>query len=179
MTSAAWTISLIAIVTALVLAMRWERDARAKRAPLVDRDNDPRSTHEFMSPPWIAMARDRITAALSDQRLDVTPFTLSEEFTDPPRHLRRGGDTIGFSVRVGEGRVDVGDRPDPDADCRVISDYGDALAIARDPDAGAADPAEADRRLAEGRLRIEGHPDRMPAVLQQLDIHRLLSEHTA
>jgi hypothetical protein len=132
-----------------------------------------------MSEPWVAMARREITHALSKRELDVPPFTLSEEFTDPPRHLRRGAGAIGFYVRVGHGTVEVGDRPAPDADCRVISDYSDALAIARDPEAAAADPAEANRRIAEGRVQIEGDPARMPAVLQQLDIHRLLAAHTA
>lgn len=44
--------------------------------------------------------------------------------------------------------------------------------------AGSADPAEADRRIAEGRLRIEGDPSRMTAVLRQPGIHRLLAAHT-
>jgi len=139
----------------------------------------PRARYEFMSPSWIAMARREITKALSARNLDVQPFTLSEEFTDPPEHLRREFDTIGFSVRVGEGRVEVGDQPDPDADCRIITDYADALSVARDPEVAAVDPAEAERRIAEGRLRIEGDPARIPAVLQEVDIHRLLVEHTA
>ncbi|MGD9797852.1 MAG: hypothetical protein AB7H43_03190 [Acidimicrobiia bacterium] len=51
--------------------------------------------------------------------------------------------------------------------------------MARDPDAAAADPAEAARRIAEERLTIEGDPSRAPAVLQELDIDRLLAAHTA
>lgn len=139
----------------------------------------PRSSHEFMSAGWIAMARREITKALAGRALDVEPFTLSEEFTDAPPHLRGGAAAIGFFVRVGRGRVEVGDRPEPAADCRVISDYADALEIARDPSAGSVDPTEAERRVTEGRLRIEGDPARMPAALQELDLHGLLAAHTA
>jgi hypothetical protein len=180
MNAAAWTISIIAVAVAVVVAIRWERDSRATKHDgdvAAYRRSGP--THEFMSASWIAMARREITRALQPGDLDVEPFTLSEEFTDPPQHLRRGADTIGFFVRVGQGRVEVGDQPKPDADCRVISDYADALVIARDPDAAATDPTEANRRVAVGRLRIEGDPAGMPAVLQQLDIHRLLARHTA
>jgi hypothetical protein len=37
-------------------------------------------------------------------------------------------------VQVVDGRVDVGDRPTERADLRIVSDYDDALEIARDPD---------------------------------------------
>lgn len=180
MTTASWTISIIAIAIVVVLAIRWERNTR--RAGGSERrldPDDPTRAHEFMSPAWVVMAKREITTALSGHPLDVTPFTLSEEFTDPPGHLRRGGDTIGFSVRVGGGKVEVGDLPVPTADCRVISNYDDALTIARDPDARATDPTQVSERIADGRLRIEGDPTRMPAVLQELDIHRLLAAHTA
>jgi hypothetical protein len=44
-----------------------------------------------MSPSWIETARHEFTKALATQQLDDDPFTLSEEFTDPPAHLRRNG----------------------------------------------------------------------------------------
>lgn len=174
MNAAGWTISLIAIAIALVLALRWERATRTgSGAP-------PRAgTTEFMSPPWVDMARREITAALEGADLGTAPYTLSEEFTDPPAHLGRGGSTIGFSVSVGGGRVQVDGVPRHDADLRIISDYHDALVVARDPDAASTDPAEAERRIAEGRLRIEGDPSTAPPALAQLDIHRLLAAHTA
>lgn len=134
---------------------------------------------EFMSARWIEMARREIVEALSDVALDIEPYTLVEEFTDPPPHLGGDAGTIGFSVTVGDGRVEVADTPVADADCRVVSPYADALVVARDPDAASADPAEISRRISDGRLRIEGDPTRMPLQLQQLDIHRLLATHTA
>ena len=197
-----WIISAIAIAVALVLAFQWERSSRRRTALGDDTSGraafddtafdearfgegsvvplDDSARYEFLSPPWIEMARAEITDALSSAGdLDVEPYTLSEEFTDPPPHLRPDGGTIGFFVRVGRGRVEVGDRPEPGADCRVVSDYADALVVARDPDAGAADPEEAERRMATGKLRIIGDPWQMPMVLRQLDIHRLLARRTA
>ncbi len=137
------------------------------------------SRHEFMSAEWIAMARRRIGEALAGIDLPGEEVAISEEFTKAPSHLRRSGaETIGFSIRMGAGHVEVIDTPDPGADCRIISEYADALAVARDPDAAATDPVEAQRRIAEGRLRIEGDPSRIPPALQQLDIHRLLADAT-
>ncbi len=135
--------------------------------------------HEFMSPAWIAMARERIADALSGRDLGDERYTLCEEFTDPPEHLLpEGAETIGFCVRIADGRVDVVDRPRSDADLRIVSDYADAVAVARDPDAPAADPAEAERRMRAGRLAIHGDPSRLPAALAELDIHRMLAAHT-
>jgi hypothetical protein len=132
-----------------------------------------------MSPAWIVMAREQITAALAGVDLGSVEFTLCEEFTNPPSDLRREGDaTIGFSVHISDGRAEVGDHPIDDADFKVVSDYEDALAIARDPDAPAAQPELVQARLAEGRLAIVGNPSDVPTALADLDIHRLLSSRT-
>jgi hypothetical protein len=174
MDTAGWTISIIAVLIVVVLAIRWELAAGG--------DEQREDVHEFMSPSWVAMARREITEVLAEQDLDVEPFTLSEEFTDPPSHLRSRSDpasAIGFWIRVGRGEVEVGGGPAPGADLRIISDYDDAVVLARDPDAASADPAEAERRVAEERLRIEGDPSQAPPALLQLDIHRLLADHTA
>ena len=133
----------------------------------------------FMSPSWIEMARGQITAALAGVELGRIEFTLCEEFTNPPNDLRReGAATIGFFVRIVDGRVEVGDHPIDDADFKVVSDYEDALTIARDPDAPAARPELMQERIAEGRLEIVGNPSDVPTALAELDIHRLLSSRT-
>ena len=135
--------------------------------------------YRFMSPAWIEMAREQITTALAGADLGRLEFTLCEEFTKPPNDLRReGAATIGFFVRVVDGRAEVGDHPIDDADFKVVSDYEDALAIARDPDAPAAQPELMQERIAEGRLEILGNPSDVPAALAELDIHRLLSSRT-
>lgn len=184
MTAAAWTIFAIAIAVALVLAVRWELRSRStgvatSSGVATPGVGDPGERHEFMSQPWIAMARREITAALADRDLGDRSFTLSEEFTDAPAHLRQGPDPIGFCVRIEPGHAEVGDHPGRAADLRVISDDGDALTLARDPGAASADPAEASHRMAEGRLRIVGDPASMPVALRTLDIHGLLANRPA
>ncbi len=133
----------------------------------------------FMSPAWIKMAQEQISRVLAGEDLRGIDFTLCEEFTGAPDDLRReGAATIGFFVRVEGGRVEVGDHPTDDADFKIVSDYEDALAIARDPDAPVAQQTMMEARLAEGRLKIVGDPKDVPAILAGLDIHRLLSSRT-
>ena len=136
--------------------------------------------HEFMSADWIAMAREQITQAFSGTDLRGVEFTLSEEFRDPPAHLRRNGvGAIGFSVRVADGTVEVGDHPDESADLRLISDYDEALPFARATDAGAADPKVMQERIMAGKLTIVGDPTAAPPALASIDIHELLAPRTA
>ena len=134
----------------------------------------------FMSPAWIEMAREQIIKALTRTDLGGMSFTLCEEFTNPPDDLRReGATTTGFVIRIVDGRVEVEGEPTEECDLRIVSDYDDALAIARDPDAPVAQPKMMEQRIAEGRLKILGDPAHAPAVLAGLDIHRLLSSYTA
>jgi hypothetical protein len=132
-----------------------------------------------MSPEWIAMAREHITAALAETDLRGIDFALCEEFTDPPADLlSEGADTVGFCVRIANGNVAVDDRLDEECDVRIVSDYHEALTIARDPDAPAAQPEAMQERIAAGRLRIEGNPADAPRLLAELDLHRRLSPQT-
>jgi hypothetical protein len=132
-----------------------------------------------MSPAWIEMAREQITSALAQKDLRGIDFSLCEEFTTPPEDLRgANATTIGFFVRVADGRVEVGDHPIDDADLKIVSDYADALSIARDPGAPAAQQNAMADRIAEGRLIILGDPAAAPAIFAELDIHRLLSSRT-
>ncbi|MGE0687553.1 MAG: hypothetical protein AB7P33_12465 [Dehalococcoidia bacterium] len=135
---------------------------------------------EFMSPEWIATAQKVITSALAEKDLNGIDYTPCEEFTNPPKHLLRpGAETIGFYVRVADKKVEVGDHPIETADFRIVSDYQDALPVARDPDAAAADPAVIQERLAAGRLKIFGNPMDAPPVFGEVDIHRMLAPQTA
>ena len=72
----------------------------------------------------------------------------------------------------------MGDQGTDDADVRIVSDCEDALVIARDPDAPAAQQSAMEERVAQGRLKIVGNPTDVPAVLAGLDIHRLQSSRT-
>ena len=134
----------------------------------------------FMSPAWIDMARLEITKALAGTDLGGVNFTLCEEFTNPPDDLRREGATrLGFCLRLVDGQVEVEGQPTDEADLRIVSDYEEALAIARDPDAPAAQQSMMEERIAEGRLQIVGDPSAVPLTLAGLDIHRLLSSRTS
>ena len=136
--------------------------------------------YEFMSDAWIKMAREVILQALQGADISNVTFSLSEEFTNPPEHLRRpDAATIGFTVRLDNGHAEVAAEPREDAEFRVISDYADALVLARDPELAAADPQLIVERLTQGRLKIIGNPAGVPAALQNLDVHRLLAPHTA
>ena len=136
--------------------------------------------YEFMSPAWIEMARVQILGALAGKSLSEVDYTLCEEFTDPPPHLKRPGqETIGFYLKVDGGRVEIGDHPVEDADLKVVSDYQEALVVARDPEAPAADPNVVQERMAAGRMKVIGNPATAPTVLRELDVHRLLSPRTA
>lgn len=136
--------------------------------------------HEFMSADWIAMARQQIVQAIGTKDLRGIDFTLCEEFTNAPAHLlTRGASTVGFYVRIANGGVEVGDHPIEDADLRLVSDYNDALPIARAADSGAADPRVMQERIATGKLTIIGDPTAAPATLADVDIHELLAPHTA
>jgi hypothetical protein len=135
--------------------------------------------YRFMSPGWIEMAREQIASVLAGKDLGGIDFCLCEEFTAPPEDLRgANAATIGFFVRIADGRVEVGDHPIDDADLKIVSDYADALSIARDPDARAAQQSAMADRIAEGRLSVVGDPAAVPATLAELDIHRLLSSRT-
>jgi hypothetical protein len=135
---------------------------------------------EFMSPAWIEMARRHITQAFATKDLRDIHYSLCEEFTNPPEHLRREGEgTVGFYVRVAKGDIEVGDHPIDDSDLKVVTDYTDALDVARDPNAPAADPKVVQERIAAGRLTIVGDPSGMPIELVEANIHRLLAPFTA
>jgi hypothetical protein len=135
---------------------------------------------EFMSPPWIDMAKSQIMRILAGENLAAVNYTFCEEFTDPPEHLRRSGEaTIGFYIRIDYGRVEIGDHPIDDADLKIVSDYEDALKVARDPNALAADPELMRERVAAGRLKIIGSPLDAPQILKDLNIHMLLAPRTA
>ena len=118
--------------------------------------------YRFMSPAWIEMAQEQIAGVLAGKDLRGVDFTLCEEFTGAPDDLRpEGASTIGFFVRVADGSVEVGDQPTDDADFRIVSDYEDALVIARDPDAPAAQQSDGragGRRKTEDRGKSYGCP---------------------
>lgn len=131
-----------------------------------------------MSHGWVDMAREEIVRELSGVDLRGVRFTLCEEFREAPADLRDGQETVGFTLRIADGEVVVEDRVVDDCDVRIISNYDEALTIARDPDAPAAQPDAMQERMADGRLAVVGDPSTAPPALAHLDIHRLLASRT-
>ena len=119
---------------------------------------------EFASREWAAEA-DRYLqtkAAAAGSALDGLSCSLTERWQNSPPHLGWKDNVAGFSLRVEDGRIEVGVGPAPEADVEIDGDYNAILPIAwtilrrrrLDPRAGAARVRRADGRqedLAEGR----------------------------
>lgn len=79
--------------------------------------------YELGSVEWVGALRDYLTAKLGDGPFEGSA-SMSFETTDPPTHLLRGGqETVGWFLRLRDGRLEVGDRALPDADVRLVIDY--------------------------------------------------------
>ena len=86
---------------------------------------------EFMSDAWLAEARtflERETGRLKDQ---LTPFSLTERFTDAPPHLGFADDVACWSAEFDGDRLTVSREFKPDADLVVEGDYQAALMLAQ------------------------------------------------
>jgi hypothetical protein len=134
--------------------------------------------YEFASPEWVDMLRDLIVTGLAGKDLSGIEFTICEEYTDPPAHLRRhGSPTIGLCVRIANGQVEVVDEVVDKATKKMVCDYGWAKRYAmRFPD-----PKLRDQLMAEGLMRVEGEDEmsKLPAVWLELDTTSLIRPRTA
>jgi hypothetical protein len=140
--------------------------------------------YELGSEPWLDVMRAELADGLTGEDLDGIEFTLSEEYTDPPAHLRRGGAaTIGWHMRISGGRFEVVGTPLDDADLRVVADYNALLPIAHEihPDGGPTPETEAAIAALVAANKLELHGDRRgtPAVLAQVNLHNRLAPRTA
>jgi hypothetical protein len=135
---------------------------------------------EFASPEWVDMLRGLIVERLAEQDLRGVNFVLCEEYTNPPRHLRRpGSDSIGLHIRVADGEIHVINQVIDGAQTtkKLICDYEWAKRYAmRFPD-----PKLRDQLMAEGLMRVEGEGDmsRLPAFWLELDTTSLIRPRTA
>ena len=132
--------------------------------------------YEFASPAWLAAIGALVAERLADVDLSGVTFSFSEEFTDPPAHLRRPGhDTVGWHYRITDGVLEIGGEP-VDADLKVVADYATILPLSRtvlEGDDGAARAAAAVVAEAEaaGRYRREGRPPRWPQLAGLAGVH--------
>lgn len=80
--------------------------------------------HEAMSVGWVNALRDYVASKITPGALDGVTGSFSCEITDPPKHLLRYGlDTIGWSARIADGKVEIDDRPYPEAMAHYKTDY--------------------------------------------------------
>jgi hypothetical protein len=136
---------------------------------------EPLEKYELASPEWVTMLRGLVEEGLAGEDLAGINFTMCEEFTDPPAHLRRPGSaTIGFYVRIENGEVVVGDHP-IDATFKLVGDYAAMREYALRPFSPTQlDPDTAamrQRMIEEGKLRVVGARADWPPVTSQRDLH--------
>jgi len=85
--------------------------------------------HELGSPEWVRAVHRIVAELLEGEDLAGRTYSLSEEFTNPPPHLARAG-TLGWHMRVADGRLLLGQGPLVDADRVNRADYASVLPLA-------------------------------------------------
>lgn len=79
---------------------------------------------EAFSKEWVDALREYVSSKISSNDLVGVKGSISMELTNPPKHLLRYGlDRVAWSVKVQDGKLEILDRPLPDADCRSVADY--------------------------------------------------------
>ncbi len=135
---------------------------------------------EFASPEWVDMLRGLIVGGLAGKDLSGADFTLCEEYTNPPDHLRRpGSESVGFHIRIKDGQVQVINEVVDAAVTtkKLICDYEWAKRYAmRYPD-----PTLRDQLMADALMRVEGEGDmsKLPDFWLRLDTTSLIRPRTA
>jgi hypothetical protein len=133
---------------------------------------------EFASPEWVDMLRGQILEGLAGKDLSGMEFTLCEEYTNPPEHLRRpGSSSIGVCIRIANGEVEVANEVVDTATKKMVCDYEWAKRYAmRFPD-----PELRDKLMAEGLMRVEGVDEmsKLPPLWLELDTTSLIRPRTA
>jgi hypothetical protein len=139
---------------------------------------------EFASREWVIALRRIIEESVTDDDLAGVEFSMSEEFTDPPARLvREGSSSIGWQLRVRDGKAEVIDGPASDVDIHIVADYAFIVPEARrivgdqSPEDRAAHMATL---LSSGKFRIEGSGlGNAPAFLERINLHDKLAVITA
>jgi hypothetical protein len=129
--------------------------------------------YEAVSAEWVDAMRQYLSDKVAAENLEGITASASFEYTDPPAHLLRGGrETIGYYIRVRDGKIEVGDHPLPGADAQCVFDYNLIAPTYRYS-------AEEDLRwmsehmekaIAEGRMKISGDASTLQTVLIRADM---------
>lgn len=115
---------------------------------------------ELLSPAWIERFRNFLTTEVDPADLEGVTFSMSWEAMGPPAHLRQTpGGSVGCSMRIAEGRLEVGDQPLWRADCALIIDYQVMAESYRNSNEaeGRWMREKAPQYFADGRIRAYGN----------------------
>ena len=135
---------------------------------------------EFGSCEWVGELRRILSEGLRAEDLGGVEFSMCEEFTDPPAHLRRHGrETIGWHCRIRDGKIHVGDNVATDVDVRITGDYATLLPMARMVVGADLTDERRAELMMKANLRVEGDPTKMPVAFAQLNLHDKLAVVTA
>ena len=144
---------------------------------------------EFISPAWIALAREVLTDLFANAKQDLSgvTFHMCEVFTDVPEHLAQTDDgRAGWHFRVNGKSVEVGSGEIDDADMKIIADYATILPAAKmmyGKDTASAMQANQKTQAAalkNGKVRSEGDFSKLPPALMSIlmPLHNRLAERT-
>lgn len=130
--------------------------------------------YEPISVTWVHALREYLTRELADVDLELVACSFSAEFTDPPAHLLRadGRATIGYSFRIGSGKLEVFDGADDTAAARAVCDYASVCghyhlnAEQERPWAAEAYP----KLIAEGKVKRFGDVSTLNNLNRVIDI---------
>lgn len=79
--------------------------------------------YEAFSTEWVDALREYVLSRITADDL-VGSGTASMELRNPPKHLLRYGlETVGWSAQLQDGKLEIFDRPNPEADLRSVSEY--------------------------------------------------------
>ena len=129
---------------------------------------------EFASREWVAEADRYLQAnvAKAGSALDGLETSLTERWSNAPPHLGFKDNAAGFSLRIRDGKVEVGVGPAGEADTEIDGDYNSVLPIACTIYGGdAAIQQRAQReysKLMREPIKRQGQMPEHPGIMQVL-----------
>ena len=139
--------------------------------------------HEALSVGWVDALRSYQAAQVAGKELDFE-LVMSAEYTNPPAHLLRagGGDSVGYTVRVKDGALELLDGPHHDeADVCLISAYDPCALAYRLPleDYLSWMRENRARLIEEGTIVVKGDLERITPLAQVVNMLGFYSNYTA
>lgn len=149
-----------------------------------DKSNTPGSheRHEPFSLGWVHALREYQAKRAEGKTFDFE-VVWSAEYYDPPAHLLRGGrKTVGYTIKVKNGKLEVLDGSSPDeADVWYSAPYDPAALVYR----GTLEAymtwlkEEAPRLRAEGKMKRGGNEELIKPLVPQLNMLEFYFSYSA